>query len=409
MLRRLCFIMPATRSSSRSASTAVAPKRKAITETEKPQSKKPKVQKTPVSESLPRLPLLAPTGDEDKPLPAKLTFSFEEARSHLIAAGFQDLFNAVRCKPFDSDTLEIVHPFSALASSILGQQISWKAARSIRHKFIRLFDSSIPEGFADYNGKFFPSPYQVATTDGAVLRTAGLSQRKVEYVLDLATRFADGRLSTDKLLKANDQDLAEMLIEIKGVGRWTVDMFAIFSLRRPDILPVGDLGVQRGMLRWFLSLHSSYNYTISPEKVAETAAEKKAKKESQSGNWSDSDNEDEEMLPAGPSEPTSKGPGDASALPPAPLQNNGSDLPALTPSTKKKLTKLSTSLKVQDFVPPALPQGLTPAILKSRLDTKKKIKGALLTPKEMEELTESWRPYRSIGVYYMWALAEANA
>ncbi|KAG6820969.1 hypothetical protein H0H93_008598 [Arthromyces matolae] len=174
-------------------------------------------------------------------VPATLTFSFEEGKKHLISVDhrFYDLFSKMPCKPFEH--LEAVHPFRALATSIIGQQISWLAARSVKHKFVRLFDPSIPEKIEDYESvlllskiprrlnpsfrehsrpsAFFPSPTVVAKTDVATLRTAGLSQRKAEYVLDLAQQFADGRLSTDKLIDANDEDLAKMLIAVRGIGK----------------------------------------------------------------------------------------------------------------------------------------------------------------------------------------------
>jgi len=78
--------------------------------------------------------------------------------------------------------------------------------------------------------------------DAATLRTAGLSARKADYVQDLSARFADGRLSTQKLLEANDDELAQMLIEVRGIGRWTVDMFAIFFSPSPRYSPRWRLG-----------------------------------------------------------------------------------------------------------------------------------------------------------------------
>ncbi|KAL0072365.1 hypothetical protein AAF712_000128 [Marasmius tenuissimus] len=349
-------------------------------------------------------------GEADALVPAQLSFSFEEAKAHLINADarFEDLFERLPCKPYEE--LEMVHPFSALTISILGQQISWLAARSIKHKFIRMFNPDIPENHADYpESAYFPTPGQVASTDIPTLRTAGLSQRKAEYVQDLALRFADGRLSTKKLLAADDEELAQMLIEVRGIGRWTVDMFAMFSLRRPDILPVGDLGVQRGMVRWFLAQHSpTYNVTISPQKETRKP---KPKPSSSTADVLD------QTLGESASQ-TETPPADLSSLPPAPetpkrknktkKKNNDEEAgpipPPFTPSIEKALRKPGGE---GDLLPP-LPEGLSVSVLKTRLDGKKKIKGAFLTPSEMEVLTESWRPYRSLGVYYMWALADAE-
>ncbi|KZT10642.1 DNA glycosylase [Laetiporus sulphureus 93-53] len=366
-------------------------------------------------------------GDEQALVPAVLTFSFEHAKEHLIRVDrrFEDVFQRLKCKPFEH--LERVDPFRTLAHSIMGQQISWMAARSITHRFIRLFDPSLPEKPQDHSHAtaFFPTAHQVASMDVATLRTAGLSGRKAEYVLDLASRFADGRLSTAKLLEADDEELHSMLTEVRGIGRWTVDMFAIFSLRRPDILPVGDLGVQRGVLRWFLSLHapSTLALTISPAKLPKNPEEEEP-------------NESVDALVVNGDASTSNDlrhtTPDISAVPPAPTalpvtpvkKNNGkgknrgpadadevdSVLPApFTPSINRVLNMNAYGNGAAGAAAPPspLPDGLTPAIMKSRLDGKKKIKGALLTPKEMEELTAGWRPYRSLGVYYMWALAEA--
>lgn len=76
-------------------------------------------------------------------------------------------------------------------------------------------------------------------------------------VIGLAQDFVSGRLTDDLLINGTDAEVAEALIAVRGIGRWTVDMFLIFTLRRPDILPVGDLGVQKGLLRWVLAAHGA--------------------------------------------------------------------------------------------------------------------------------------------------------
>ncbi|GAW01551.1 DNA glycosylase [Lentinula edodes] len=355
-------------------------------------------------------------------VPAQLTFTFEEAKNHLINVDprFQILFDRLSCKPFER--LETVHPFRALVTSIVGQQISWIAARSVNHKFVRLYNPSLPEKVTDYPERadvtsFFPTPQQVANTDLAILRTAGLSGRKAEYVRDLASRFADGRLSTEKLLQANDDELAEMLIEVKGIGRWTVDMFSIFTLRRPNILPVGDLGVQRGMLRWFLGLHSpTHSFSFSPDKsdrnveIDQVEDELSDEEVGSLPNLMSTATSSTKSLDA-----TRTPPFDLSSIPPAPLatprkadstgsQANVASLPPpVTPSLEQTLMKVEN---LPGYVPPPLPAGLSTSTLQGRLDGKKKIKGAILTPNEMEELTANWKPYRSLGVFYMWAFAK---
>ncbi|KAI0363335.1 DNA glycosylase [Pilatotrama ljubarskyi] len=371
------------------------------------------------------VPTPIPNADGEELVPAVLTFSFEAAKRHLIGVDprFEDVFRRVKCRPFEH--LERVDPFRTLAHSILGQQISWKAAASITHKFVRLFDPSIPESMAESKSNFFPSAHQVITKDVATLRTAGLSARKAEYILDLAARFADGRLSTRRLLEADDEELHEMLTEVRGIGR-VIDMFAIFSLRRPDILPVGescrrDLGVQRGLLRWFISLHSpSHPVSLRKDKLSDQSQD-----EPIAGNLPPAmDAKDQ----GGPNTMARAGTPDASSIPPAPdsllvptptLKRNEkaeddavpAAAPAMalpepfTPSINKTLNKKTSARDGGEYKPPPLPENVTVALMKSRLSGKK-VKGALLSPKEMEDLTECWRPYRSLGVYYMWALAE---
>lgn len=114
-------------------------------------------------------------------------------------------------------------------------QVSGAAAASIKKKFIALFPAS---------AHGFPSPSAVAPTDVATLRTAGLSQRKAEYVKGLAEKFASGALSARMLVDASDEEVMEKLIKVRGLGRWSVEMFACFGLKRMDVFSTGDLGVQ---------------------------------------------------------------------------------------------------------------------------------------------------------------------
>lgn len=412
--------MPAaTRSSTRSLASSAPPetvqaatKRKASTSTKDKAKKAKTIQEAVEQQISPAVP--PSSGAAPVLIPARLSFSFEDAKQHLISADprFEDVFGKLKCTPFE--VLEQVHPFRSLATSIIAQQISWKAARSINHKFKRLYDPSLPENVADYSDNsatsFFPSPEQVAATDPSLLRSAGLSGRKGEYVQDLASRFADGRLSTERLIEATDEDLFELLIAVKGVGKWTVDMFAIFSLRRSNILPVGDLGVQRGVIRWFLSLHSpTYNYTLSDKKNESRPSKPKKKMKTQSEEEEEAEEENDKTTSVAdierPLTPdvSSAPPG---GLPSTPKTDTGAPAlpPAFTPSINKTLHKAQNT----SFVPEPLPEGLTVTALKARLDGKKKIKGALLTPAEMEGLTASWKPYRSLAVYYMWALADGD-
>jgi DNA-3-methyladenine glycosylase II len=90
----------------------------------------------------------------------------------------------------------------------------------------------------------FPTPQEVASCDIPTLRTAGLSQRKAEYIQGLAEKFASGELSAQMLARASDEELVERLTAVRGLGRWSVEMFACFALKRIDVFSTGDLGVQ---------------------------------------------------------------------------------------------------------------------------------------------------------------------
>jgi DNA-3-methyladenine glycosylase II len=93
----------------------------------------------------------------------------------------------------------------------------------------------------------FPTPSQVCGSDIQTLRTAGLSQRKAEYVFGLAEKFHSGELTTSMLFNASYEEVFEELIKVRGLGKWSVEMFACFGLKRMDVFSTGDLGVQRGM------------------------------------------------------------------------------------------------------------------------------------------------------------------
>jgi DNA-3-methyladenine glycosylase II len=126
----------------------------------------------------------------------------------------------------------------------MGQQVSGAAAKSIRNKFLTLFD--LPDTVAPDGHRHprFPTPDQVSKCDIPTLRTAGLSQRKAEYVLGLAEKFASGELGARMLVRATDEELFEKLIAVRGLGKWSVEMFAVFALKRIDVFSTGDLGVQ---------------------------------------------------------------------------------------------------------------------------------------------------------------------
>ena len=93
----------------------------------------------------------------------------------------------------------------------------------------------------------FPKPIQILNTKESLLRSAGLSKMKVGYLKDLARKIEDGKIKIKTLSKMNDDEIISQLTQVKGVGRWTAEMFLIFSLGREDIFPVGDLGLRKGV------------------------------------------------------------------------------------------------------------------------------------------------------------------
>ncbi len=127
--------------------------------------------------------------------------------------------------------------FTTLARSIVGQQISVKAAQSVWDRFARAVGGP-PDHLA---------PADVLRLDTPTLRAAGLSARKAEYLVDLARHFADGVLRVGSWQRMDDETIIGELVAIRGIGRWTAEMFLIFHLMRPDVLPLDDLGLLRGI------------------------------------------------------------------------------------------------------------------------------------------------------------------
>src|SRR5437899_2516780 len=129
---------------------------------------------------------------------------------------------------------------SALVGAIVSQQLSTKAAATIFGRFVALFpDNHIPDAAA------------IATQSDASLRGVGLSGQKVGYLRDLSSRIADSRLNLDELDALPDEVVIERLTAVKGFGRWTAEMFLMFRLHRPDVLPAGDLGIVNAIQRLY--------------------------------------------------------------------------------------------------------------------------------------------------------------
>ena len=124
-------------------------------------------------------------------------------------------------------------PFLTLARAICGQQISVKAAQSVWDRVVACCGAVTPE-----NVLAKPRPQ---------LRACGLSDRKTEYIADLAQHFADGRIHVHRWPEMSDEQIIAELVEVRGIGRWTAEMFLIFNLLRPDVFPLDDLGLQKGI------------------------------------------------------------------------------------------------------------------------------------------------------------------
>jgi len=137
--------------------------------------------------------------------------------------------------------------YQSLVESIISQQLSGYAANSIIKKFRKLYKSK------------FPKPRDVIKTSDSKLRTTGLSKMKIVYIKELSKKIESKELNMRKISTQSDEQVIEVLTDVKGIGRWTAEMFLIFSLGRLDILPVGDLGLKKG-------IQSMYSLKELPEK-----------------------------------------------------------------------------------------------------------------------------------------------
>lgn len=143
-------------------------------------------------------------------------------------------------------------PFKTLARSIVGQQISVKAAESVWNRVLALAPAATPEQVLKARRR---------------LCTCGLSQRKSEYIADLARHFADGSIHARDWPDMDDEAVIAELIQVRGIGRWTAEMFLMFNLLRPDVLPLDDLGLQKA-----IGLHYFNGERIGREAMRELGA-----------------------------------------------------------------------------------------------------------------------------------------
>ncbi len=144
--------------------------------------------------------------------------------------------------------------YAALVNSIIGQQLSVKAASTIKQRFRDLFDGDLP------------TPEAILSKSVEELRAVGLSGAKVSYVRDLAEHIIDGRIHFKQLDRQTNQQIITDLTDVKGIGEWTVHMFLMFCMGRLDILPTGDLGIRNGVRALY-----GFEQTPTPLQVAEIA------------------------------------------------------------------------------------------------------------------------------------------
>lgn len=130
--------------------------------------------------------------------------------------------------------------FQSLAESIIYQQLSGKAADTILRRFVALFP-----------GKRFPTPHDVLHMQVEKMRNAGISAQKAAYLRDLALRCTDGTIDPKQFAKMSDAEIIAHVSAVKGIGLWTAQMFLMFTLGRPDVLPTGDLGIQKAFKKVF--------------------------------------------------------------------------------------------------------------------------------------------------------------
>lgn len=162
-----------------------------------------------------------------------------------------------KCDPIMADLISNYGPptfkphrnyYEELISSIVSQQLSVKAARTIWSRVLDIYSGQTP------------TPEQILTTPRQTLRSAGISNAKVSYITDLALHISEGRLKLENLDSLDNDTIIDSLTNIKGIGVWSAHMFMIFSLGRLDVLPWGDLGIRK-------SAKELYNLQVLPDKT----------------------------------------------------------------------------------------------------------------------------------------------
>lgn len=172
------------------------------------------------------------------PQPTKNRFPayWQDAKAHLAA---EDAVMGTIIASYEGETLEGKNdPFLTLARAIVGQQISVKAADAVWHRLEAGLGGLV-------------APPSILALDDEALRSHGLSRQKVLYLQDLSRYFDEERHTIDNWDEMSDEELIKSLTSIRGIGRWTAEMFLIFHLLRPDVFPVDDIGLQKAVFRHY--------------------------------------------------------------------------------------------------------------------------------------------------------------
>ena len=177
--------------------------------------------------------------------PRKPAYKIDQAVSELSLRDPKLGRLITRAGPFTLQLASTLSPFEALLESIIYQQLHGRAAAAIHAKLIASFGEVLGDGI-------HPSAQHLLDAPNEQLRQAGLSHNKALAIRDLAAKTLDGTVPTlARIRRMSDQEIVDHLTQVRGIGRWTVEMFLIFRLGRPDILPTGDYGVRKGFALTF--------------------------------------------------------------------------------------------------------------------------------------------------------------
>ncbi|ENQ3078691.1 DNA-3-methyladenine glycosylase 2 family protein [Bacillus cereus] len=166
---------------------------------------------------------------------------FHEIQHHFLNTSLRPLFETFAYTPI---ILEFDY-FACLLRCIIHQQVHLKFATALTEQFVKTYGTEKQGVF------FFPTPEQVANITVEELRNQKFSQRKAEYIIGLAQHIVDGKLNLEELEGKTDEEVAAMLLPIRGIGAWTVQNFLLFALGRQNMFPKADIGIQRALQQLF--------------------------------------------------------------------------------------------------------------------------------------------------------------